>query len=297
MSLLKRLDGDDSMYREQAFAISEWRFRREPIRTGNLAEASSIMLTDQTPFWIFVQNQLTLGRLEYSKRLYNVYPLLDFLDSSDSSLSFYSSLAFGSAVMARFRLLRATSALSLLTSFATARDVQYIFNIENGNVAPDGVVRNGVLVNGMFPGPLITANKDDRIEIMVNNKLTNSTMRRSTTIVGNAQDDGPAFVTQCPIAPMASYTYRIPLNGQSGTYWYHSHLATQWFAYILSLMVKSIVNNSSDPQDPYLKYYDVDDESTVFTLADWYHTSAKIIEESHNFRRTVPDSATSPKRD
>jgi hypothetical protein len=26
-----------------------------------------------------------------------------------------------------------------------------------------------------------------------------------------------------------------------------------------------------DPQDPYLSEYDVDDDSTVITLSDWYH--------------------------
>jgi len=35
-------------------------------------------------------------------------------------------------------------------------------------------------------------------------------------------------VNQCPIASGHSYTYDIPLNGQSGTFWYHSHLSTQY---------------------------------------------------------------------
>ncbi|KAK7026442.1 laccase, multicopper oxidase, benzenediol:oxygen oxidorectuctase [Paramarasmius palmivorus] len=32
-----------------------------------------------------------------------------------------------------------------------------------------------------------------------------------------------------------------------------------------------------DPQDPYKDMYDVDDESTVITLADWYHEKAKTL--------------------
>jgi FtsP/CotA-like multicopper oxidase with cupredoxin domain len=47
-----------------------------------------------------------------------------------------------------------------------------------------GVGRSNLLaVNNRFPGPLITANKGDTLKITVNNKLTDPTMRRSTTIV------------------------------------------------------------------------------------------------------------------
>ncbi|QRV95363.1 Multicopper oxidase [Ceratobasidium sp. AG-Ba] len=186
-------------------------------------------------------------------------------------------------------LVQATAVLSFFASSAFAGTVKYVFDVANGNIAPDGVTRNAILVNNKFPGTLITANKGDTLQIVVNNQLTNSTMRRSTTIHwhglfqrGNAEEDGPAF---CPIAPQASYTYTIPLNGQSGTYWYHSHLASQ---YVDGLRGSMVIY----PQDPYRSQYDVDDESTVFTLADWYHDSAKEIEESHVLARTIPDSAT-----
>lgn len=35
--------------------------------------------------------------------------------------------------------------------------------------------------------------------------------------------DGPEFVTQCPIRPGGSYTYRFTVNGQEGTLWWHAH--------------------------------------------------------------------------
>jgi iron transport multicopper oxidase len=34
-----------------------------------------------------------------------------------------------------------------------------------------------------------------------------------------AYEDGPAFVTQCPISPSASYQYVIPTLDQAGTHW------------------------------------------------------------------------------
>nr|BAU94254.1 laccase [Pholiota microspora] len=86
-------------------------------------------------------------------------------------------------------------------------------------------------------------------------------------------EDGPAFVNQCPIAPGHSYTYDIPLNGQAGTFWYHSHLSSQ---YVDGLRGALVVY---DPVDPHLALYDVDDASTVITLADWYHNAAPGMEE------------------
>ncbi|KAF9597502.1 hypothetical protein IFM89_019029 [Coptis chinensis] len=35
--------------------------------------------------------------------------------------------------------------------------------------------------------------------------------------------DGPEFVTQCPIRPGGSYTYRFTIEGQEGTLWWHAH--------------------------------------------------------------------------
>ncbi|KAG8752823.1 hypothetical protein FRC14_006676 [Serendipita sp. 396] len=49
----------------------------------------------------------------------------------------------------------------------------------------------------------------------------------------------------------------MPLANQTGTYWYHS-----------------LTNHFQDPEDPNLDQYDVDDESTVITLADWFHTES-----------------------
>jgi laccase len=35
--------------------------------------------------------------------------------------------------------------------------------------------------------------------------------------------DGPEFVTQCPIRPGKSYTYRFTVTAQEGTLWWHAH--------------------------------------------------------------------------
>ncbi|KIJ32231.1 multicopper oxidase [Sphaerobolus stellatus SS14] len=178
-----------------------------------------------------------------------------------------------------------------------AADVNYQFNIINADTAPDGFTRNAILVNNQFPGTLIQANKNDVLHINVSVQLTNPAMRRSTSIHWHglfqhrtASEDGPAMVNQCPIAPAHFYTYDIPLNGQSGTFWYHSHLSTQ---YVDGLRGPLVIY---DDEDPNISLYDVDDASTVITLADWYHGFAPALQAAYfspqngGGQEPVPDS-------
>ena len=82
--------------------------------------------------------------------------------------------------------------------------------------------------------------------------------------------DGPAFVNQCPISAGNSFLYDFTAADQAGTFWYHSHLSTQ---YCDGLRGPFVVY---DPDDPHADLYDVDDESTVITLVDWYPTAAAL---------------------
>ncbi|KAJ7795666.1 laccase [Mycena olivaceomarginata] len=123
--------------------------------------------------------------------------------------------------------------------------------LTNGDVAPDGFTRQAVLVNGQVPGPLIVANKGDEFNLNVVDQLTNETMLLSTSIhwhgffqPNNSWADGVAFVTQCPIAVNNSFLYTFPTNEQAGTFWYHSHLSTQ---YCDGLRGPLVVYDTDDP--------------------------------------------------
>ncbi|KAJ3716768.1 laccase [Lentinula guzmanii] len=142
-------------------------------------------------------------------------------------------------------------------------------HIVNSFIQPDGFNRSGVLAEGVFPGPLITGNKGDNFQINVIDELTNGTMLLSTSIHWHGLfqkttnwADG-AFVNQCPIASGDSFLYNFNVPDQAG-FWYHSHLSTQYCDGLRGALVVY------DPQDPYAVLYDVDDDSTVITLADWY---------------------------
>ncbi|EPQ54039.1 laccase [Gloeophyllum trabeum ATCC 11539] len=148
------------------------------------------------------------------------------------------------------------------------RDLQVV----NKYIAPDGHNRSTVLVDGVFPGPLIAGEKGHRFLLNAVDKLHDTTMDVETTIHWHgmfqhksAWSDGVAWVTQCPIEPQHSFLYNFTSPRQAGTFWYHSHLSTQYCDGLRGPLV------IYDPDDPYYNDYDVDDETTVITLADWYH--------------------------
>ncbi|KAH8822366.1 laccase [Flagelloscypha sp. PMI_526] len=155
--------------------------------------------------------------------------------------------------------------------------------LTSASVSPDGpgFDRDAIVFtqSSSVIGPLITGNKGDQFQLNVINTLSNTNMRQSTSIHwhGILQDggsnwaDGPAFVTQCPIAPNDSFLYTFQEPNQAGTFWYHSHLSTQYCDGARGAFV------IYDPSDPHAGLYDVDDESTVITLADWYHQYAEQL--------------------
>lgn len=144
--------------------------------------------------------------------------------------------------------------------------------VVNKVIAPDGYSRSTVLAGGTFPGPLIAAQKGDQFRINVINRLNDTSMNTTTSIhwhgIFQHQSnwaDGTAFVTQCPIQPNGSFLHSFVVNEQAGTFWYHSHLSAQYCDGLRGPLV------IYDPNDPYAHMYDVDDESTVIVLSDWYH--------------------------
>ncbi|KAF8187933.1 Cu-oxidase-domain-containing protein [Mycena galopus ATCC 62051] len=155
-----------------------------------------------------------------------------------------------------------------------AEPTQFVtLDIVNGPVTPDGFTRIGVLANGTFPGPPIVATKGQTLVVKVNNKLTNDTMRLSTSIdfdgvfidSDNVFTTGSPFVTTCPFGPGESYTYTLPLGNQTGSF---CALSVQYIDGLRGTLV------IYDPDDPLAHLYDIDDASTVLTVADWWHNTS-----------------------
>ncbi|KAM6504130.1 laccase 1 [Amanita muscaria] len=159
-------------------------------------------------------------------------------------------------------------------------------HIVNKIIAPDGFNRSTVLAgataaSASMPGPVITGRKGDTLRINVIDELQDTNMLTTTSIhwhgifqEGTNWADGPSGVTQCPIVPGHSFLYQFTVTDQAGTFWYHSHHSTQYCDGLRGPLVLY------DPDDPLQCLYDIDDESTIITLADC--TPLSVINVKHN---------------
>ncbi|KAF8327832.1 laccase [Amanita rubescens] len=153
-------------------------------------------------------------------------------------------------------------------------------HIVNEYISPDGFNRSAVVAGGTagsasMPGPLIVGTKGGQLSLNVIDALTNTTMLTTTSIHwhgifqdGTQWDDGPVGVSQCPIIPGDSFLYQFGIPNQAGSFWYHSHHGNQYCDGLRGPLV------IYDPDDPQMDLYDIDDENTVITLADWYHLAS-----------------------
>ncbi|KAF9037466.1 laccase [Panaeolus papilionaceus] len=183
--------------------------------------------------------------------------------------------------MCKFAILTAFVLSAVGSVFGSIGPVANVF-IGNKDVAPDGFTRPAVLAGTSATdlttiGPLIVGNKGDTFRLNVIDQLTDTRMLRTTAIhwhgffqAGSNWADGPVGVSQCPIVPGESFEYEFQALNQAGTFWYHSHHSTQYCDGLRGPLVVY------DPNDPHLSLYDFDNESTVITLADWYHVLAPV---------------------
>ncbi len=94
-------------------------------------------------------------------------------------------------------------------------------------------------------------------------KVTNNLGVESLTLhwhgmllTGNPWMDGPAYVTQCPIPPGATFVYRFNAF-PAGTHWYHAHLASQRLDGLYGMLVV----HEDEPKQP----------ERLITIQDWKH--------------------------
>ncbi|KAG2066219.1 laccase [Suillus decipiens] len=182
-----------------------------------------------------------------------------------------------------FHLAHAASIVSRSNSYPLSSSSNTLgpkanLTISNKVISPDGFARSATLAGGTFPGPIIAARKGEHFSINVVNKLTDGDMLKSTSMHwhgirqnGTNYADGVSFVTQCPIAQNHSFLYSFEAQNQAGTFFYHSHYANQQCDGLRGALI------IYDPEDPLSYLYDVDDETTVITLADWYHVAAPVL--------------------
>ncbi|KAI9671164.1 MAG: hypothetical protein M1817_003671 [Caeruleum heppii] len=146
----------------------------------------------------------------------------------------------------------------------TGKTRYYDFTVKRAKLAPDGYQKDVIVINGQYPGPTIEANWGDWIEVKVRNQIAGPEEGTSFHWHGLLQTltpwfDGIPSVTQCPIAPNATFTYRFKAD-LYGTSWYHSHYSSQYAGGLHGPMII---------HGPRHARYDID-LGAVF-INDWYH--------------------------
>ncbi|KAF8256899.1 hypothetical protein EI94DRAFT_1792383, partial [Lactarius quietus] len=178
-------------------------------------------------------------------------------------------------------------------------------DIVNKVISPDGTLALLPLQGGI-PWPYNTWKKGGYFSINVTDHLEDTSMDLATSIVRPAfvqsvvesRMHSPTalaryipkgyelrrrrcLVTQCPLVPGESFLYKFNVFDQTGTYWYHGHFKNQYCDGLRGALI------IEDPDDPQRYLYDIDDDSTVISLADWYHAFSTVPPTFHAFNSSL----------
>ncbi|PON38425.1 Copper-resistance protein [Parasponia andersonii] len=111
---------------------------------------------------------------------------------------------------------------SVMASATTVEHSLYIQNVTLNHLCRDQAV---IAANGSVPGPTISVHEGDTLVVHVINQSPYNISIHWHGIfqVFSGWADGAEYVTQCPIQPGHSYTYKFNITGQEGTLWWHAH--------------------------------------------------------------------------
>jgi manganese oxidase len=80
--------------------------------------------------------------------------------------------------------------------------------------------------NGTCPGPTIQIQQGDRVRVIFENKLPESTSIHWHGLEVPIEQDGIPYISQKPVAPGEKHVYEFTVH-QEGTFFYHAHSAMQ----------------------------------------------------------------------
>ncbi|XP_061356458.1 laccase-7-like [Gastrolobium bilobum] len=160
----------------------------------------------------------------------------------------------------------------LACCFTSASTVEYTFNVQNMNIQRLCNEHVIVAVNRSLPGPTIEVREGDAVIVHVFNQSPyNITIHWHGLFQRfSAWADGTEYITQCPILPGNSYTYKFNVTGQEGTLWWHAHAfdlqATVYGAFI----IRPRLGQSYPFPQPY--------DEVPIVLGDWFNGNVVDID-------------------
>jgi len=150
---------------------------------------------------------------------------------------------------------------------------------ESEVITVDGSYRRVMAVNSSIPGPAIVAYHGQQLEISFTNRMINE----ATTIhfhglhqKGTPWMDGVHQVSQCPINPGETFTYRL-IAEPAGTFWYHAHLGDQYSMGIhgpLIVLDRTQEQANAKRGDDQLPVFN---EEFTMMIQDWEETESTFV--------------------
>ncbi|PIN15077.1 Multicopper oxidase [Handroanthus impetiginosus] len=175
-------------------------------------------------------------------------------------------------------------ALFMCLSAVVMAEDPYLFfewNVTYGTIAPLGVPKQGILINGQFPGPKINCTSNNNIVINVFNHLDEPFLLTWAGIQQrkNSWQDGTPG-TMCPILPGKNYTYRFQVKDQIGSYIYFPTTGLQRAAGgmgMLQVHSRDLIPVPFDnPADEY-----------ALLVGDWYNKGHKTLKSILDSGRSI----------
>ncbi|KAF2762432.1 hypothetical protein EJ05DRAFT_459204 [Pseudovirgaria hyperparasitica] len=160
---------------------------------------------------------------------------------------------------------------------------KFILDVGEQPISPDRMTLEfGKVFNRTYPGPWIEACWGDTIEVEVRNGLRwngTSVHWHGFRQLRNSHMDGVNGITECPIAPGDSFTYRFKAM-QYGSAWYHSHYSLQYGDGMLGPITI---------YGPSTADFDEDQSFRPILMTDWNHRS--VFEDWPNLlvKGTAPE--------
>nr|GMD46507.1 laccase-7-like [Ipomoea batatas] len=174
--------------------------------------------------------------------------------------------------------------LSFAFSVALADVVERSFYVED-NMIVNRLCSQQVItaVNGSLPGPTIAVREGDTLVVHVFNlspyNLTIHWHGIFQYLSGWA--DGPAYVTQCPILPGNSYTYKFTITGQEGTLWWHAHVSMLRATVYGALVIYPTPGRSYPFTPP--------DYEFIIHLGEWWNSNVIDVDEQGKLTGVGPN--------
>ncbi|KAL7582669.1 laccase-12 [Lactuca sativa] len=169
--------------------------------------------------------------------------------------------------MAHSTIMFLTTFLLFFSSLAFAKTHYHDFVVQATKVTRLCKTRSSITVNGQLPGPTLEVNNGDSLVIKVVNKAQyNVTIHwHGVRQIRTAWADGPEFITQCPIRPGGSYTYRFMISGQEGTLWWHAH--SSWLR--ATVYGAIVIRPKERDSYPFAK----PNHESVIVLGEWWNAN------------------------